>query len=69
MPARVWTKPQTQQTLTALRRAGYKVTKDGYGGLGYKVMTGDGPDDIEVLRALPGSNGYLINYKEGLFGG
>ena len=63
MIARMWTKKETQKTLTGLRRAGYTVAKDG-GGF-YKArepVTGE-----QVFAAMPGTRGYLVRYVSELF--
>lgn len=61
MVARVWTKPQTQQAIRALRAAGAPVTKLS---AGYEIKDKDG--NI-VFKAMNGTNGYLIMHHKDLF--
>lgn len=58
---RMWNKAQTQETIKALRAAGYKVEKDTSGI--YRLIF----DDIELFVAMPGTRGYLISYAPKLF--
>ncbi len=51
---RVWTKPQTQQTLKELRAAGLTVNKVPNG---YEAVN---KNNVLFLRAMSGSNSYLI---------
>jgi hypothetical protein len=60
MTTRIWTKPQTQETIKALRSAGYTVTKNN--GKYETIING-----ITIFRAMVGSNSYLVTYKEDLF--
>ena len=62
MVARMWTKKETQKTLTGLRRAGYNVVKDEQGF--YKAFDLDGG---EIFAAMPGTRGYLVRYDSELF--
>ena len=66
----MWTKKETQQTIKALRKAGYFIQKfDGT----YKI-TSEGPnskpwtiDDKPLFSAMPGMGGYLVKYHDSLF--
>ena len=61
MTPRIWTKPQTQAALRALRAAGFHETKTGNG----YIVTND--TGLTVFRAMTGSRGYLVRHAEGLF--
>ena len=60
MIVRIWTKAQTQTTIKALRTAGYIVEKLN---AGYECKL----DNEVIFKAMIGTNGYLIRYKDGLF--
>jgi hypothetical protein len=61
----MWTKKETQQTLKALRKAGYAVAKDD----GMYTVTIPGDDSGKsYLTAMIGTRGYLIRYEPSLFG-
>jgi uncharacterized protein (UPF0128 family) len=51
---RIWTKPQTQQTLKELRSVGLTVNKLPNG---YEVVNGN---NVLFLKAMNGNNTYLI---------
>jgi hypothetical protein len=60
MVTKVWTKPQTQETLKQLRAGGFSVVKIPSG---YEAF-----DGMElVFKAMNGMRGYLVRHKEGLF--
>jgi hypothetical protein len=60
MTTRIWTKQQTQQTIKALRNAGYEVTKRNGT---YETIL----DDVSIFRAMVGTNSYLVTYNDRLF--
>jgi phosphopantothenoylcysteine synthetase/decarboxylase len=62
MTTRIWTKPQTQETLKALRQYGYTVNKTPQG---YSVTNPKDNDNI-VMTCLNGHRNYLVTYTEGL---
>lgn len=62
MTTKIWTKPQTQAAIRALRAAGYKEQKLD---AGYVVRTPN--PEREVFRAMRGIRGYLVRYQDGLF--
>jgi hypothetical protein len=59
---KIWTKPQTQQTLKMVRKAGYDVIKEHFG---YEVKIPS--SERVVMRALNGRNTYIVRYDSGLF--
>ena len=61
MTSRVWTKPETQAALSALRRAGLKPKKheSGMYTVEYKGK--------EIFVALPGRTTYLVRHAADLF--
>ena len=59
--SRVWTKPQTQEAIRALKDAGLTMVKDDGS---YRFMTKKGEC---VFTALRGHNTYLVRYNEDLF--
>jgi len=61
MTTKLWTKPQTQQTIKQLRQGGYEVTRDHTGRYSCMFL------GKEIFRALPGTRGYLVWHEEGLF--
>ena len=61
MTTRIWTKPQTQQTLKALRAHGYKVAKLDAGYVAHDLQ------GLEVFKAMQGMNGYLVKFENELF--
>ncbi len=65
MTTRMWTKSQTQETLKALRKAGYTIPPRGYAGI-YKTEEEWEPGR-KVFIAMLGAGGYLVTYWEGLF--
>jgi len=65
MTARVWTKEQTQETIKALRRAGYTIPPKGDTGM-YKTEEEYEPGK-KVFVAMVGTRGYLVRYWDGLF--
>ena len=65
MTARVWTKEQTQETIKALRRAGYTIPPKGDTGM-YKTEEEYAPGK-KVFVAMVGTRGYLVSYWDGLF--
>jgi len=62
---RMWTKKETQDTLKALRKAGYTIPPKGNTGI-YKTEEEWKPGR-KVFIAIEGAGGYLVNYWEGLF--
>lgn len=60
MTTRIWTKKQTQETIKALRAAGYDVIKSGGT---YECVI----DGRVIFRAMIGTGSYLITYADGLF--
>lgn len=63
MISKIWTKPQTQQAIKALRDAGLTVAKlNG----GYEAKS---PSGELLFKAMNGMNGYLVRYHEALFVG
>lgn len=63
MAVKVWTKPETQKALRALRQAGFHVTRDKLGA--YAASPTEGA--AQCFRALPGMRGYLIRHDDELF--
>lgn len=63
MTTKIFSKPQLQQVLRDLRKAGYTVIK-GHGM--YKVFVYEESGDA-VLEAMPGTRGYLVRYEPQLF--
>lgn len=61
MVSRIWTKPETQAALRALKAAGFPATKKPSG---YEVIDSEGRC---VFRAMVGVRGYLVRHEEGLF--
>lgn len=61
MTVRIWTKPQTQAALRALKVAGMAVNKTP-GGYVVRLSTGR-----EVFKAMQGTRGYLVRYVADLF--
>jgi len=61
MTTRIWTKPQTQAALRALRVAKYNVHKHNNA---YAVSDDEG---VIVFRAMGGTRGYLVTHRDGLF--
>lgn len=59
MTTKLFTKPQLQQVLRDLRKAGYTVTLENGK---YEVFIDGGVNDTPVLVALNGSRGYLVRY-------
>ncbi len=60
MTTRIWTKQQTQQTIKALRNAGYEVTKSNGT---YETIL----DGVTIFRAMVGYRSYLVTFKPELF--
>lgn len=60
MTSRIWTKPQTQEAIKALRNAGLTVDKVGSG---YECKV----NNNTVFKAMVGSRGYLVRYDQNLF--
>lgn len=60
MTTRIWTKKQTQETIKALRVAGYDVIKNGGS---YKCEL----DGRLIFHAMVGARSYLITYVDNLF--
>lgn len=67
MTAKVWTKKQTQETIKALRTAGYdvKLISKGHYACDFEI---DGVTQ-RIFAALVGANGYLVSYHACLFEG
>ena len=65
MTVRVWTKEQTQETIKALRKAGYTIPAKGNTGM-YETEEEYEPGK-KVFVAMVGTRGYLVNYWDGLF--
>lgn len=63
LTSKVWTKPQTQNAIKALRKAGLPVNKTNDGN-GYELIH---PKAGLLFKAMNGSNGYLVRYDERLF--
>jgi hypothetical protein len=61
MTTRLWTKMQTQQTVKALRQAGYVVNRTNDM---YKCEL----DGENVFTAMLGYKGYMVRYNPKLFG-
>jgi hypothetical protein len=63
MIARIYTKPQVQGMLKALRQAGvFTIEKTG---MGYEVK--HTKSDIIVFKAMNGSRAYLVRHADNLF--
>ena len=60
MTTRIWTKQQTQQTIKALRNAGYEVTKTN--GIYKSILDGE-----TIFTAMVGYRNYLVTFKPELF--
>jgi hypothetical protein len=58
--SRVWTKPQTQNTIKVLRESGLNVVKLNSG---YECKV----NDQLIFKAMQGHNGYLVRYVNDLF--
>ena len=71
MTSRIWTKPETQETIKALREAGYIVAKRNQG---YAIVDDDTgevwkmEDGGPLFQAMTGPQGYLVRYADELFG-
>lgn len=63
MIAQLFSKPQLQQVLKDLRKAGYIVNKEPGR---YLVYIDDRPMGKPVLVAMNGQRGYLVRYEEQL---
>ena len=64
--SKMWTKKQTQETIKALREAGYNIVKDNDI---YKSTTIDTDTRRPIFTAMVGSSGYLVSYRPDLFEG
>lgn len=61
MTTKIWTKPQTQKLIRALRKEGYTVSKSPSGAYACYIFGN------RVFTALPGSCGtYLVTYDDRL---
>ena len=65
MVARMWKKKETQDTVNALRKAGYTIPPKGNTGM-YQTKEEWKPGR-KVFVAIEGAGGYLISYWDGLF--
>jgi len=63
MTTHVWTKPETQKTIKALRDAGYNVEKKNDMYIINIIV-----DGLPIFRAMKGKNSYLVYYISDLFG-
>jgi hypothetical protein len=61
MTIHVWTKQETQGTLTDFRNNGFTVVKTSWG---YEVEQ----DGEQLFSALTQQHNYIVRYKEGIFG-
>lgn len=61
MIAKIWTKPQTQEIVKVLRKAGAPIEKINGG---YQLL---GRDGALLFKAMIGHNGYLVRHHEKLF--
>tara|TARA_R110000765_G_scaffold98077_3_gene184417 strand:- start:411 stop:611 length:201 start_codon:yes stop_codon:yes gene_type:complete len=61
----MWTKSQTQDTLKALRKAGYTIPPKGSTGM-YQTEEEYEPGR-KVFAAMVGTRGYLVSYWDELF--
>ena len=63
--SRMWTKKETQETITALREAGYKIVLENDM---YKSTMKLKKCGTPIFTAMKGNDGYLVRYDLRLLG-